>query len=345
MKKLLLSITCLLTIQTLSFAQTFIVEDQSQVGGMTVRGDLLYVATTDNIKTIDLSQSNPQLNQAFNLDCDNLLFVGDILYIASPTRIRKLNMNFPSIITVLEDGLVGAYGLVENDGFLYFSECAGRKISRINIATDELEVLVDDSANPGHFNEILITGNTLYYLDAGGVNSLMALDLNNLSAGPQGIIYIPGNPIGMALQDNYLYITDYADIYRHYIGSEDLEIVNLNTSVFGQYMDVTFDNNNMYVSSFSFNDFESSIFTNTIPTSTLDAVSQKIDIFPNPTSDFLHLQDFEADELQIFDTQGKLIQTINQPTNKISVSHLTKGTYYLKATVDKQLFTQTVIIH
>jgi len=58
-----------------------------------------------------------------------------------------------------------------------------------------------------------------------------------------------------------------------------------------------------------------------------------IQIFPNPTSDYLFIQgvkNFENHTIEIFHSSGRLISQAKLQTNQIDVQHLPRGFYYLK---------------
>jgi hypothetical protein len=64
-----------------------------------------------------------------------------------------------------------------------------------------------------------------------------------------------------------------------------------------------------------------------------------VNIFPNPTSDFVNLsvEKFEGLTLQIYDTAGKLVEQteLNQSLTSFRVSHYADGTYLLTLTYNK----------
>ena len=53
-----------------------------------------------------------------------------------------------------------------------------------------------------------------------------------------------------------------------------------------------------------------------------------IQVYPNPATDLIHIQDVEAAEIQIFNALGQLVKTV-KGTNEIDVSDLPSGTYLL----------------
>ena len=64
-----------------------------------------------------------------------------------------------------------------------------------------------------------------------------------------------------------------------------------------------------------------------------DAVSSQelpeVQAYPNPATDFVHVQGIDADEIQVFNAMGQLVKTVRS-TNQIDVSDLIDGTYILR---------------
>lgn len=64
----------------------------------------------------------------------------------------------------------------------------------------------------------------------------------------------------------------------------------------------------------------------------------KIKVYPNPTNDFLFIDNIEKQiqEIDFFDLQGRLIKTINENKDKyqIDISSLTPATYLVKLSTE-----------
>jgi exonuclease III len=67
-------------------------------------------------------------------------------------------------------------------------------------------------------------------------------------------------------------------------------------------------------------------------TSVDDAIISSYNISPNPSSDFIEINGefFKNEPIQIFDINGRLIQTIELDTNRINIQSLNNGLYYLR---------------
>ena len=56
--------------------------------------------------------------------------------------------------------------------------------------------------------------------------------------------------------------------------------------------------------------------------------SNSVVVYPNPTQDVLMIQGVEAQDLRVFDLQGRLLKTENG--TQVNVSNLAEGTYLLQ---------------
>lgn len=67
-------------------------------------------------------------------------------------------------------------------------------------------------------------------------------------------------------------------------------------------------------------------------------------IWPNPTTEMLHLNGANLSQVNIFSIDGKLVMTLDNDAQTINVSHLANGSYLLKATMnDGTVTTQTFV--
>ncbi|MBO6201355.1 MAG: T9SS type A sorting domain-containing protein, partial [Chryseobacterium sp.] len=68
----------------------------------------------------------------------------------------------------------------------------------------------------------------------------------------------------------------------------------------------------------------------------------KISIFPNPSSDFIHIKsDEEIRSIKIYDIKGSLIKSDN--TSKIDISALPKGNYIISIETRSGIETKKII--
>ena len=71
--------------------------------------------------------------------------------------------------------------------------------------------------------------------------------------------------------------------------------------------------------------------------------ANSVNLHPNPTSGIVHIEGVEATEVQVFNTIGQLVKTI-QNTNEVSLEGLPQGVYLLRVTTeDGKVFSEKVV--
>jgi len=75
------------------------------------------------------------------------------------------------------------------------------------------------------------------------------------------------------------------------------------------------------------------------------SISDIIKVYPNPTSDLIHIESVNAiDSIELFDVLGKRVLTFKNDVEKVSVSHLQRGVYILKVYSSQGNLTKKLII-
>ncbi|MFM7725254.1 MAG: T9SS type A sorting domain-containing protein, partial [Flavobacteriales bacterium] len=62
-----------------------------------------------------------------------------------------------------------------------------------------------------------------------------------------------------------------------------------------------------------------------------EIAENNFDVFPNPATDQLNLQGITQSNVSILDVSGKLIESIAAHQQRIDVSHLAAGVYFVRA--------------
>ncbi|WP_415325355.1 T9SS type A sorting domain-containing protein [Chryseobacterium sp. MMS23-Vi53] len=120
---------------------------------------------------------------------------------------------------------------------------------------------------------------------------------------PEGNFSLTNAPAGYALLPN-LNISQY-----------EMRITSDNTN-----LKAGFDNINIY---YSDSVLATKEFTNS-------NIKNNLIVFPNPASDYLYLKSNQKiTEMKIFDVSGKTLLSLSQSDQKIDISELIKGTYFL----------------
>ncbi len=70
-------------------------------------------------------------------------------------------------------------------------------------------------------------------------------------------------------------------------------------------------------------------------------------VYPHPTKEMIYFKGLESlaiDSIQLFDSNGRLIKSVNKQQNQIDVSDLAKGTYIVNVMVEGQTLSKKVLI-
>lgn len=116
------------------------------------------------------------------------------------------------------------------------------------------------------------------------------------------------------------------EMYHVVIDIEDhVELVIENLipdTLYGYMISLKFDDGVQWVSSPRYFTTESNVAVSSFEAPTVLA-------YPNPATDFVHIQGVEATEIQVFNTLGQLVKTV-KGSNEIGVSDLPAGNYLLR---------------
>ena len=107
-----------------------------------------------------------------------------------------------------------------------------------------------------------------------------------------------------------------------------------------------YDNQQVYIAincvsndAFIFMVDDISINTTTTGVNTLS--ENNVNIYPNPTTGILNITGVDNfNQIQVLDISGKIVKSINNYTNSINVSNLTKGNYIIKIVTDNSVITK-----
>jgi hypothetical protein len=73
-----------------------------------------------------------------------------------------------------------------------------------------------------------------------------------------------------------------------------------------------------------------------------------INIYPNPTSSILTIEHSLNDDLifELFSIEGKKVlqKVLTEKRSKLNMSQLSKGTYFVRMTQNKKVFSQQIVI-
>lgn len=115
-----------------------------------------------------------------------------------------------------------------------------------------------------------------------------------------------------------------------------------NTKIDNGYFYMYTDNSILPEGKISYN--ENSNSTDTIRASIFDLENKAVNIFPNPTGDFINIQtDESVKSIKILNLYGKAIQSFNTDLKRIDVRSLSNGIYVLFIELDNKIITRKFI--
>lgn len=140
-----------------------------------------------------------------------------------------------------------------------------------------------------------------------------------------------GMPAGGVYSDPYNEITDDGNGMTFSVNSTVM--TGLDNAITYTYVDANGCTNSAVVT----------IHVADVMTSVQDISKANIQIFPNPTTGFLQLENVDANEVTVFDNFGKAVMTVQQLGTSMDISALPTGFYILKIATDDGVFSAKVI--
>jgi hypothetical protein len=83
--------------------------------------------------------------------------------------------------------------------------------------------------------------------------------------------------------------------------------------------------------------------TNLAPNAITNIQQTDIQLFPNPTTGEIQLTNVDADQVQVFDSMGRLLFSEKQPGNTLDISEMPAGVYFLKITEGEEVYSARVV--
>jgi hypothetical protein len=83
--------------------------------------------------------------------------------------------------------------------------------------------------------------------------------------------------------------------------------------------------------------------TNLSPSAVTEIGRTNIRLFPNPTTGVVQLANVRADYVQVFDNTGRLVMQVNQPGNRLDISAVPAGMYFLKIAESGNVYSARVV--
>lgn len=222
--------------------------------------------------------------------------------------------------------------LLEKNGFLYVI-CGGKQawtgdetqggLFKIDLATNSIVEQFDFEIgeHPGYLGE---NGDLLYYvLD----NGIYTINFNEESPVPALLVQTDVNiTYGFNVIDGKIYISDAID----YVSPGEIRIYSLDGILENTYT-VEMLPNGFYKN-------------NEEGMNVIDSSLAQLTIYPNPASTVFYVDGKDISKVEIYDLAGRLVRSVSNISNGISVNELSKGIYIVRIQSDKSTISKKLII-
>lgn len=199
-----------------------ILVDLNTPTAMEYKDGFLYIADWGALKVVkvNLDQANPTPVDVFSVTWkpNDLLFVGDVLYVSSNTnqRIYRYDINNSQTPEMFLNFLIGPLGLEYNNGFLYIAYSLANAIYRIDTISQNAtpEVFIENNSDMSHPLNIEFMNDDLFIANAYSDN-ILKVNINNPPYTTQEILSLNGaRDLLVDSESNMLYYCNAAFIYR-----------------------------------------------------------------------------------------------------------------------------------
>lgn len=229
----------------------------------------------------------------------------------------------PNSMVLLEDSLYVLCGGIPSwtgnptDGTLY----------KLNLETNEAELVLDFEAEGPAFLSY-DEGQYFYYVNGA---QIFRMETNSVSVPETHFIQTPiegwGGAYGFSVIDGVIYVADAGD----YTSPGTVYTYTADTGEVIETYTVGVIPNGFYKSEH-------------IDLGVSDLLASQVQIYPNPASGIFYIDSKEASKVEIYDLTGRIVKSVSNYSNGISVRELSKGIYLVKIQVNHQIITKKLII-
>ena len=330
MKRTLFFLLTLLTINLNAQVTDVLTIGLAQPTGLAISGNSLFIGEegSNKISKIDISLAVPVKTDVVTgvASPDGLAISGTTLYIAEYDggKISKIDISSPTpILTTVITGVMEPTGIAINGNDLYIAEYDAGKISKLDLTTLVITDFIDNLSGP---TGLAISNNILYFSDFDD-NFISKVDLTANVPVISQVISGLDEPAFLSVAGSELYIAQYKPGTLSKIDIANPVINDVATNLGGVY---GLANNGTYLF-FSQRDSNkiSKIALPNLSTPNFDA-GKRISIYPNPTSDFLTLDNVPSNsKIAISDVNGRIMKQFTYQKPTIDIQSLQKGIYFL----------------
>ncbi|MCW4469286.1 T9SS type A sorting domain-containing protein [Flavobacterium sp. MFBS3-15] len=344
MKKLLffqiITVLCLtnLKAQTVS---TFLETDSNGCYGLTIDENFLYVVSSFTGKVHKKSLTvNDSAYETFNIGGSGytgICKVGDYVYLSKPYNgsagIYRFDSTQSNISLENFINLNQTFGLAFRNNELYIS--VGNKIYKVNLGSSpaSLVQIASGITGVGGINGstigLKVYDDFLYIAESTGISKINLGSGNyeketitthtgtSFAKGDNDIFYLTGGEINNA-------------VYELNLQTQTYSLLATIDNFIGTY-DIVFNSDTLFVTTQE-GDYNKVAKIDLENLNTGEFLKRKSILFPNPTTTYITLSNFEIGEnISIVTPNGQIIKSFKIDSNKVDVSYLEAGIYFIKS--------------
>ncbi|MDR6967344.1 hypothetical protein J2X31_001355 [Flavobacterium arsenatis] len=307
---------------------TFIDSDSYGLYGLTIEENFLYVVSSFNGKVyrkdINTSDSNYETFNIGGSGYEGICKVGDYLYVAKPFNgsygIHRFNIENGTPIEQFIS-MNNVHGITHRDSELYIGSENG--IYKVDLDSENISPILISNYGSGIglkvYDNYLYTGSKKINLDSGNYEA-------------ETITTYSGNSFTRGNDENTFYLTggeDYSAVYELNILTQTYSLLIQIENFIGTY-DIIFADNSLFVTTIE-GDYDkvARIDLNPLNVEEINDISHLM--YPNPTSYFININGTEPNEtITIINPNGQIVKSIKIENEKIDVSDLNPGVYFMK---------------
>lgn len=271
---------------------------------------IFYGPLPDDKSFIDLVINGDTLITTY-VDVNNKSTIASIdLTLSTPVMINHINnLGFIKCLAIKDNNLF--HTEVSVGTFL-----AKRNLSDLSLEGEFIVSLVNGTTRDMHFkdNILYITNNGIRSVDVSATTPTLTL----VKSGFLEAIHIV---------DDYIFYSDTGAIKKFPISNPD-NVITLVTTGEVYARDLVNIGQTLYITDKEF-DRIATIVDATLDVNTILSKNNDINVYPNPTQDFLYFSE-NIVEVTVFDLTGRLIKSFSGNQVKIDISTLSNGNYILK---------------
>ncbi|MDO5654557.1 MAG: T9SS type A sorting domain-containing protein [Flavobacteriaceae bacterium] len=304
---------------------------------ITFNNDKYYVSNsvTNSVSSYSISNNTPLQNITVAGAPENVESIGNhvfaqIGWYASGNVISVINSSNDTLLQNIELSPGGLNGMVANDTHLYVLTTGATFMHIFKINGTSLEIEAEfHTENIASASKFTIEDDLLFFVANG--NQVYSLPTS-----------LEGNPVLILNESNSTWSTFYGfNVWNGFVYSGDASGFTAPSQVkvyqIGSSSPTTQFSTGIGVNGFYLNDGNMSVedsFANKI----------QLSIYPNPAKDFIQIQGIDRAEVSIYNVYGQRLKSINWKGERLNISDLTSGLYFVVFSTENGIITKKLLV-